>query len=289
MKVLFFHDFDLRVQVGGAELTQRMAFDNPPKGVETDFCSYPDVTLERVKDVDLLVIANMFGCGDETENMEIRERALDIILESGTPYIKSEHDFAFCGLTRMVNCVTLHSENEFSIGECKCAESRMARFVGKLFAGAKRIRYLSPIQKSIFHAFGFHQPSFLAAPYIDYSIFVSSVPWSERPREAMVVGDFARGVDLSAERAEADGLEVDEVSGFERSLEEMAATYNEYKYLYLFPRTVHSFCRQAVEAHACGCKVVSSNRLGALSYGGLDAAVAASRTGLQDFWDNVLA
>jgi hypothetical protein len=283
VQVLFLHDADIRTAIGGAEITQRTLMNNPPEGVTTSYANYRDVTRALIDETDKIVIGNMF-----TTEFEAMVHTLDLIQDSGTPYIKSEHDFMLCGVGRLLDCVTLQSPTDFTVGSCACPESKHAELARRLHHGADRVRYLSPMQRSIFSHFGYDGPSFLAAPPIDYGIFKSTIPWGERPEEAMVVGNHDRGPDIGEANAKSDGLRVSQIVGKERTPEQLAEAYNQHKYLYLFPRTIHTFCRQAAEAHACGCKVVASNRVGALSYGGMDEAIAASKRGAKTFWDNVL-
>jgi hypothetical protein len=284
VKVLFLHDGDIRTAVGGAEITQKMVFQNPPPGVETAYASFWDVTVPLLDAADKLVIGNMH-CTQFDELL----RAMDCIEQTTTPIVKSEHDFMLCGAGSQVDCVTMQSATEYSVGDCPgpCYDSPLATLARRLFACTEMVRYLSPLQEQIFRHYGYDNPSFLAAPYIDLSVFKPTVPWEERPGEAMVVGDHHRGIDLAEERAKSDGMRVDHIVGKERTPEELADVYNQHKYLYLYPRVLHTYCRQAVEAHACGTKVVSSFRVGALSYGNYEAALGASKTGIQDFWDNV--
>ncbi len=295
MKVLFISDHSLDF-LGGAELTLKHAYDHPPLGIRVSSC-LPDQVREGLRMLDGIgqVIFGNYRVGDFDKRMDV----FNEVMCKRIPYVKCEGDFFTLCLKTTATCVEWNA-NSGSIsrdfGKCTCMNEDQARereLAMRLFRHARKIGFMSPLQRRIYDSgvlgrIESFPECFVFAPGIDFSIFREYVPYDDRPDDALVVSDYNRGIDVSEKIAIEEGHRVISYQGCHKTPKEMADFYNRFRHIYIYPRMVHAFCRQAVEAYACGVRVHVSERVGALSFGSLGEAMEASRTGTEEFWRHVL-
>lgn|GEM_PF-6540502 len=295
MNILFVSDHSLDF-LGGAELTLKYVCDHHPAEVRTSFC----LPVEAQKNpcvldgVDKVIFGN-YRVGD----FEKRKCVFDSVMQKRIPYVKCEGDFFTLCFNTTATCVELDANFESISGDrekCACineTQIQERKLAMNLFVNARKIGFMSPLQKMIYDSgvlekFESVSECFVFAPGIDFSIFRSYVPYDERPDDALVVADYNRGIDVSEKIAMKEGRRVVAYQGCHKTPKEMADFYNRFRHIYIYPRMVHAFCRQAVEAYACGVQVHISDRVGALSFGSLEKAMEASRNSAREFWDHVL-
>jgi hypothetical protein len=121
----------------------------------------------------------------------------------------------------------------------------------------------------------------IASP-IDFDKFRSTTPWEERKHAALITGDALRVADNAADLAAAEGYPIKHVDYLSVPYEEMPGLLNQYKAVVVAPAILHAFVRLAVEAKACGCQVITNDKVGSMSY---EDPVKACRNSNRLFWD----
>ena len=147
--------------------------------------------------------------------------------------------------------------------------------------------FLSPLhQKVVNHIITIDGPQqHVVASPIDFDKFRSTVPFEERQPVAMVSGDARRVAPDVEALAKAEGYKTHHLDYLSIPYDQMPDLLNSFQAVVVAPMMYHSFGRMAVEAIACGCKLITNNRVGAMSY---PDPVAASKTAIADFWRIIL-
>lgn len=119
---------------------------------------------------------------------------------------------------------------------------------------------------------------------VDFSSFRNIRPFHQRKHAALITGDAMRIAPDAYALAETAGYSVEQVDYLSISYKDMPELYNQYKALVIAPIMLHAFCRMVVEAKACGCQVITNDRVGAMSW---PDPVAASLKANEQFWSMV--
>lgn len=151
-----------------------------------------------------------------------------------------------------------------------------------LYNAASAVQFLSPAhQRAINQLIEVRVPQHVIASPIDLEMFRTTVPPEQRPARALILGDAARIADTAVERARRHGYEPEIVPYHSVPFDQMPALYNRYRAVVVDPVMFHAFGRVVVEALACGCRVLASERVGALSW---PDPVRASQEANAQFW-----
>lgn len=194
--------------------------------------------------------------------------------------IKSERDVHPC-VYRTGACIAVEPVRR---EPCGCSPAA-ARVFEELYNRCDLVQFLSPLHREAINALvRIRTPQAVVAPPLDFSRFRSLTPWAERAPRALLTGDAIR-VAASAERRARDaGFEPERREYLSVPYEEMPALLNRYQAVVLDPVMLHAFGRLAAEALACGCRVIASPRVGALSW---PDPLAACRESNIRFWEMV--
>jgi MoaA/NifB/PqqE/SkfB family radical SAM enzyme len=124
----------------------------------------------------------------------------------------------------------------------------------------------------------------IASP-IDVGRFRPLVPFEKRRHAALITGDAVRVAADAEDLALAAGYPVEFMDYLSAPYEQMPEILNRYQAVVVAPRMLHAFGRLAAEALACGCRVITNERVGAMSY---DDPVGAAKESTDRFWEWVL-
>jgi len=116
---------------------------------------------------------------------------------------------------------------------------------------------------------------------VDFDRFQSITPFEERKHAALILGDAIRVAPEAEALAEAEGYPVEHVEYLSVPYEKMPELLNCYQAVVVAPVMLHASGRLVFEAMACGCKVITNDRVGAMS---LPDPLAASRGADAAFW-----
>ncbi|MBF0381037.1 MAG: hypothetical protein HQL69_08460 [Magnetococcales bacterium] len=279
-RVLLVHTKPLSA-VGGAEISLAYHVANLPYGVKVD-------VIQPQQEVDLsqyqvVIIANIRpdgGVGEEGEyaNANLWSQRLE---DYQGWSIKSEHDLHPCG-HRNASCIEVDPLRRIP---CGCSHMIPNAFE-KLYNSCTSVRFLSPGHQQVVNKLiNITSKQFVVGSPIDFTKYRSWTPYKERKAEALIIGDALRVDHTVEQRAIEQGFKPVKVPHLSIQPEDMPAIYNQYQAVVISPVTYHPFCRMAVEAIACGCKVIHSNRVGAFTFGD---PVQASRKSNTLFWKMVL-
>ena len=277
MRMLLVHSQPIEC-LGGAELSLCGHIAAAPPGVTVDVALPDDPVV--LKDYDTVVLANLRPTGGLGEAAEYRWAQLWIErLRGYRGYaIKLEHDVHPCTY-RDARCIDFDS-----IGwrTCGCT-SPIPRVFEKLYNFCDAVMFLSPLHRRainhIIHIKTRRQYD-IAAP-VDLNRFRAITPFNERKHAALITGDALRVAPEAVALAETQGYPVEFVDYLSVPYDEMPDLLNRYKAVVVAPAMLHAFGRLVVEAMACGCQVITNNRVGAMSY---SDPIAASRDSNDMFW-----
>jgi len=277
MRLLLVHTNSID-HLGGAELSLRSHVDTAPPGVEIDVI-HPDETVS-LEDYDTVVLSNLRPAGGRGEKAEFRGAKQWIKrLKGYRGYtIRLEHDVHPC-THRDARCIDFDALEKWN---CTCT-SPIPRTFEKLYNLCDTVLFLSPLHRRainrIIRIDGSRQVD-IATP-IDFDRFRSVTPFKERKHAALITGDAVRVAPEAKALAEAEGYPVEFVEYLSVPYEKMPELLNRYQAVVVAPVMLHAFGRLAVEAMACGCKVITNNRVGAMSW---PDPLAASRESDMAFW-----
>ncbi len=280
MRLLLIHSCSLD-NLGGAELSLSHHLANAPPGVTVDVMLPDDpVDLDNYDTVILSNLRPFGGLGEKEEYRWARLWANKIKGYRGY-VIKSEHDTHPCG-TRDGKCIQI--EPLTNIG-CRCGRSIPNAFQ-RLYNLCDAVRFLSPLHRNVINQIiKIKAPrQYVIASPIDLIPFVNTKPFGQRKHAALITGDWRRIAPEAYSLAEAAGYPVEQIDYLSVSYEDMPALYNQYKAVIIAPAMLHAFCRMVVEAQACGCQVITNNRVGAMSW---DDPIEASRNANEQFWSMI--
>lgn len=276
MRVLFVHAKALH-HLGGAELSLQGHKDGAPEGTQVD-AILPDQKCE-LGSYDAVVLANLRpegGLGEEAE-AAWADKWLQR-LQSYTGFVlRSERDMHPCG-HRDGRCISGLGQHKLS---CDCSP-RIPQAFQRLFNRCHVVQFLSPAhQQAINQIISIKSRQVVIAPPVNLEKFRPVVPWERRQRSALILGDALRVAPSAANRARLHGFKPVFFPYLSVPYEDMPALYNQYQAVVVDPVMFHAFGRVAVEAMACGCRVLASERVGALSW---PDPLEACRQANQLFW-----
>ncbi|MGO9242784.1 MAG: hypothetical protein ACLQBJ_18430 [Bryobacteraceae bacterium] len=167
---------------------------------------------------------------------------------------------------------------------CSCGHS-VQRAFERLYNLCDAVHFLSPLHRqAINQLIRIDVPQFEIAPPLDFERFRSTVPFEQRKRAALITGDAIRISPLAEGRALASGYPVEYVDYFSIPYARMPELLNQYQAVVVDPIMLHAFGRLAAEALACGCRVLASSRVGAMSW---PDPLEACRQSNRLFWEMV--
>ena len=274
-RVLFVHPFASEHSGGAEHSLKRHIAEAPPRVKVSAISPEEDCDLKRF---DAVVLGNLRpygGLGTEAELTWLLRWAAKLADYKGFS-LRSERDVHPC-THRDARCVGQ------SLKKCHCDCTATIRDANELLYNAcSAIQFLSPAhQRVINQLISVRIPQHVIASPIDESFFRNTTPTEQRARKALILGDAIRVADSSAARARNHGYEPEVVEYYSVPFDQMPELYNRYQAVVVDPVMFHAFGRIAVEAMACGCEVLASERVGAMSW---PDPLRASRDANHQFW-----
>ncbi len=276
MRVLFVHAKGLD-QLGGAELSLQGHIAGAPLGTQVQVIR-PDQECD-LRPFDAVVLANLRPEGGLGEDAELAwaELWLQRLKNYAGFVLRSERDLHPCG-HRDGRCITGLVPRKIP---CDCSP-RIPQAFARLYNRCDVVQFLSPAHQAVINQIIFIRTrQVVIAPPVNLEHFRPEIPWERRPRSALICGDAIRVAPTAAARARRHGFEPEFVPYLSVPYEQMPALYNRYQAFVVDPVVFHAFARVVVEALACGCQVLASERVGAMSW--LDP-LQACRQANQHFW-----
>lgn len=260
-QVLIVHPLD-EGPPGGAELSLRYHREHAPAGFKVSVRG-PDDDV-RLEAFDAVVLGNLRprgGLGAEAEIRATLRWAVKLADFRGFS-LRSERDVHPCTF-RDGRCLTGRGPRKTA---CDC--STTIRDANQLLYNAcSAVQFLSPAhRRAINQLISIERPQHTIAPPIDLQRFRAMTPLAERPPKALILGDAIRVADTAEARAQKAGYEPERIAYLSVPHDEMPSLYNRYQAVVVDPILFHAFGRVAVEAMACGCRVLASERVGAMSW-----------------------
>jgi hypothetical protein len=111
-------------------------------------------------------------------------------------------------------------------------------------------------------------------------------PFEQRLKKALILGDAVRVAPTAEDRAVQAGFEPERIPYLSVPYSQMPELYNQYQAVVVDPVMFHAFGAVAVEAMACGCRVLASERVGAMSW---PDPIAATREANRQFWQMIMS
>lgn len=268
-------------QLGGAELSLHHHVAHAPAGVRVDVVHPED---ERdLAPYEAVVLANLRPGGDPRPQFQrawAKSWTRRLKRYRGRA-IRSERDVHPCGW-RDARCISGSPPRRLP---CSCSR-RVPRAFEALYDACSAVQFLSPAHRDVINCLvTIRVPQFVIAPPLELERFQSTTPWDQRRRAALILGDAVRVAPTAEERARSHGFAPERVEYLSVPYERMPELYNRYQAVVIDPVMFHAFGRMAVEAAACGCRVLASERVGALSW---PDPPAACRRSNDSFWALVL-
>lgn len=278
-RVLFVHPF-ANGRLGGAEQSLLRHIALAPADVHVTVVS-PHMSC-RLSGFDAVVLGNLRpagGLGFETEVTATLRWAAQLAGYRGFA-LRSERDIHPC-THRDARCIT---GARLKKTPCECSTA-MRDANQLLYNACSAVQFLSPAhQRVINQLIEIRVPQHVIASPIDLTLFRNTTPWEQRAAKALILGDAIRISDTAAARARRHGFEPEVVAYHTVAFEQMPTLYNRYRAVVVDPVMFHAFGRVAIEALACGCRVLASERVGALSW---SDPLQASQDANDRFWQVV--
>jgi hypothetical protein len=303
MRVLLVHALPLDHR-GGAEISLRQHLQQAPAGVTVDTILPPEaVDLNRYQ---VVILANLRPAALRSSGgVSTAKRRLwewmnrcglqGVALRSEIAWaklwrrrlagyrgyvIKSERDVHPC-VYRDGRCLELKPLRVVDCGATKT----VARAFQRLYNFCDAVQFLSPLHRRAINAIvNIDVPQYEIAPPVDLSVFRNYTPLEQRKQAALLTGDAIREAPTAERRAREAGYAVERIEYLSLPHERMPEVLNQYCAVVVDPVMLHAFGRLAVEALACGCRLLASERVGALSW---PDPLAACRESNSRFWEMV--
>jgi hypothetical protein len=194
--------------------------------------------------------------------------------------IKSERDVHPCTY-RDGRCI---ATSPVSHKKCGCGDSVPKAFE-RLYNICDAVQFLSPLHREAINCIvKVGVPQFEIAPPLDLERFRNYTPLARRKRAALITGDKIRVSPAAERRARENGYDVERIDYLAVPHERMPEILNQYQAVVVDPVMLHAFGRLAAEALACGCHVLASSRVGAMSW---PDPIEACRQSNRKFWEMV--
>ncbi len=172
--------------------------------------------------------------------------------------IKSERDIHPCPYRdgRCINTNPIRKE------QCECLDIIPKAFE-RLYNSCDAIHLLSPAHQQVINQLvRIKVKQYVIAPPIDFTMFRSTVPFEKRKKVALILGDEIRVSESAELRAERHGYPSEHLEYHSVPYDKMPELLNRYQAVVVDPVMFHAFGRLAIEALACGCHVMASERVG---------------------------
>ncbi len=280
VRLLLVHARPLDCQ-GGAEHSLRYHVEHRPPGIDVEVVTPDEVPI--LKHYDALVLANLRpegGLGEEAEVKWVKKWAHMCRDFSGFS-LKSERDIHPCA-HRDARCVAMDPVRKL---ECGCGPLIPVE-MERLYNSCSTVQFLSPAHQEVINCLvKVHSRQVIIGVPIDETKFKVKIPVEQRERKALIIGDEIRVSPEAESVAITHGFEPVFIPYHSVPYDDMPDVLNHYQALILYPQMFHAFGRLAVEAILCGCRVVASKRVGALSW---KDPVVAARNANHEFWSLIL-
>ena len=267
MHILWVHVTPI-TQLGGAELGIRSRINSAPPDTRIDVISpSDDFDLHRY---DAIVLGNLRPPGGVGERQEVKwvQKWSELVQRFHGFSLKTEHDLHPCA-HRDARCIAFGPIRKLP---CECGPLITSK-VEELYNHCSTVHFLSPSHQTVINRLvRIRSRQCVIAPPIDLNAFRVETPYEERKR---AVAETAEA------KAISHGFSAERIEYLSIPYSEMPAVYNRYQAVVVDPFMFHAFGRVVVEAMACGCKVIGSNRVGALSW---EDPLEACRRSNSDFW-----
>lgn len=279
-RVLLVHSAPID-SLGGAELSLKSAISEIPSQFEIDaILPEEPVSLDNY---DTVITSNLRPSGGLGEAAEYKWAALwTNRLKWYSGYvIRMEHDVHPCTY-RDGNCIDIANNYQSS---CNCS-SPIPKAFEKLYNISDAIMFLSPLHRRVINQIikiKVKRQYDIGVP-VDFDTFTNQRPFDDRKHMALVIGDEIRISPETFSLAEQAGYPVEHIDYLTIPYAEMPKLLNEYKAVIVAPKMLHAFGRLVTEAMACGCQVLTNNRVGALSF---EDPIHACQVSNDVFWNVV--
>lgn len=277
MQLLLIHANPLK-NLGGAELSLRNHLDAAPSHVRIDV-ALPDTPVS-LKAYDTLLLVNLRPSGGRGETEECRwARLWSRKVRGYRGYvIKSERDMHPCA-HRDGRCIQTKPLQRLS---CDCGPMIPGAFE-ELYNLCDAVQFLSPLhRRAINQLIEINGPrQYEVASPVDLKLFRSVIPFEQRRHAALITGDTIRVAPDAEALANAEGYPAEYLDYLSIPYRDMPNLLNQYKAVVIAPSMLHGFSRLTVEAMACGCRVITNSRVGALSW---PDPIRASQSANDEFW-----
>ncbi len=264
--------------LGGAELSLRSHVASAPSDVEVDVIRPDDpVDLRHYGTVVLSNLRPEGGLGEAAEYRPALDWAQRLMGYRGYA-IRLEQDTHPCPY-RDTRCIDFSSD---VWKKCDCESPIRERF-RQLYNLCDTVIFHSPLhRKAINHMIQIQGPrQVIVGCPVDFDRFRSITPLEERKHVALITGDALRVAPEAEALANAAGYSVDRVEYLSVPYEKMPELLNRYQAVVVAPAMLHASGRLAFEAMACGCRLITNDRVGAMT---LPDPLATSREADATFW-----
>ncbi len=282
-KILLIHSCSIE-ELGGAELSLKQHLHAKPNNIDVDII-LPDTTVDNLSDYHTVIVANIRPDGGKGELEEIKfaRKWIKNLKYYRGHLVKLEHDIHPC-THRDAQCIEI---SQIPWRPCSC-KSKVRETFKKLYRLCDTHIFLSPLhQKVINHIIPVPAGNqvVIASP-IDFNEFKSVIPYEKRKNAALITGDAIRVSRDATELAEQAGFVPEFLDYLSVPHSQMANILNQYKAVIVSPVMFHAFGRIAVEALACGCRLITNDRVGAVSW---SDPIEASKESSKKFWNVVVS
>jgi hypothetical protein len=303
-RILLVHSAKLD-RLGGAEISLREHLKEAPGGISVDTV-LPDQPV-RLDRYDVVILANLRPIAQPSSGhrqtvkrwvwKRLNRSPFQVLalrseiawaelwcrqLKGYRGYvIKSERDVHPC-VSRDARCI-----DTATMQRSRCDSSRaLANAFERLYNLCDAVQFLSPLHRRAINLIvNIDVPQYEVAPPLDFSLFRDYTPAALRKNAALLLADTIRNSPAAERRAREAGFEVERLEYLSVPYERMPALLNQYRAVVVDPVMLHAFGRLAAEALACGCRLLASGRVGALSW---PDPLEACRQSNKLFWKMVM-
>ncbi len=276
VRVLLVHSHPLG-RLGGAEISLAHHVRRAPPPFHVDV-ALPDDD-RPLSAYHVIILANLRpegGLGEAAEfawAVRWTERLRDFQGVS----IRSERDVHPCG-RRDAQCLVGPLLTRVP---CQCGD-RITRAFEQLYNACSAVQFLSPAHQQVIRKLiDIQRPQFVIASPRPLRRFRNVTPFEQRRKAALIIGDAVRAAPTAEDRARQAGFQPERFPYLSVPYAQMPELYNQYQAVVVDPIMFHASGTVAVEAMACGCRVLASERVGAISW---PDPIAAVRQANRQFW-----
>jgi hypothetical protein len=304
MRALMVHSSPLS-SLGGAEISLREHLKHRPDDVSVDV-ALPDQPVD-LNGYDVLILANLRPVAPQSNGHVLtvkkwvwerinRSPFQMIALQSEVAWaeawceriqgyrgyvIKTERDIHPC-VRRDAQCIDAATMQRTECG----ATRRVAQVFERLYNLCDAVQFLSPLhRRAVNMIVNIGVSQYEIAPPLDEELFRNYTPVEQRMDAALMLADDIRSSPAAERRARDAGFRLERRKYLSVPYVEMPALLNRYRAVVVDPVMLHGFGRLAAEALACGCRLIASERVGAISW---PDPLEACRQSNVRFWEMVM-